>query len=382
MGREAALDRGRPINSPARLLIAGGGTGGHVIPALVIAREFCRREPGREVLFVGTARGIESRMVPHAGFPLQLLQVGALQGQSSGAQLKTLIGLPKAIAQSVSILNHFAPRAVLGVGGYAAGPMMLAAVLHRIPLALYEPNAHPGLANRWVAPFAKLAFVNFAEAVNVFGADKAMQTGIPVREEFFTVPPRKHAARFTVLVFGGSQGARSLNRAVVEALPILAHSPTFAQTPVRLLIQTGQSEYNRVREAVEKFRGPSVDWRHEVFAFRDRMWEVFAEADLLICRAGATTVAELAAAGRAAVLVPFPAAANQHQLRNAEALQKLGAARLLLDADLNGESMCQVISDLLRDGQQLEAMESAIRREARPNASSRIVDELEKLAAR
>lgn len=384
MGREAALNRGRPITIPAKLLIAGGGTGGHVIPALVIAREFCRRGHGeeRQVLFVGTARGIESRMVPEAGFPLELLQVGALQGQSSLTRLKTLTGLPKAIAQSLSILKRFKPSVVLGVGGYAAGPMMLAAVLRGLPLALYEPNAHPGLANRWIAPFAQRAFVNFGEAAKVFGPDKTAQTGIPVREEFFAVRQKKHAPPYTVLVFGGSQGARSLNRAVVEALPLLAQSAAFAQTPVRLLIQTGQTEYNRVREAVEKFPGPYADWRHEVFAFRDRMWEACAEADLLICRAGATTLAELAGAGRAAVLVPFPSAANQHQLRNARALQRLGAARLLLDQELSGEKVCKVINELLHDTRQLESMEAAIRREARPNAGSQIVDELEKLAAR
>ena len=366
-----------------KLLIAGGGTGGHVIPALTVAREFCRRQEGREVLFVGTARGVEARRVPAAGFPLELLRVGALQGQSSLARLKTLAGLPKAIAQSISLLNQFRPNVVLGVGGYASGPMMLAAALRGVPLALYEPNAHPGLANRWVARFARRAFVNFAEAEKSFGEAKTVQTGIPVRAEFFSIVPKPHRPPYTVLVFGGSQGARSLNRAVVEALPLLAHSPALAQTPVRLLIQTGQSEYNRVVEAVKTFPGPAPDCRHEVHAFMDRMWEAFAQADLVICRAGATSVAELAAAGRAAVLVPYPAAANQHQLRNAEALEKLGAARLLLDQDLSGERLCKLLGELLGDAQQSEklgAIETAIRREARPNACGQIVDEIEKLS--
>ncbi len=389
MGRETTLDRRRPINPPLKLLVAGGGTGGHVSPALVLAREFSRRAPGREVLFVGTARGVESRMVPAAGFPLELLEVGALQGQSVVARLKTLAGLPLAILQSLKILKKFRPDVVLGVGGYAAGPMMLATLLatrratmpgtmralnlRRVPLAVYEPNAYPGLVNRWVARFVSRAFVNFAEAGKFFGAEKTLQTGIPVREEFFAIPAKKHAPPFTVLVFGGSQGARSLNRAMVEALPLLDHF----ESPVRLLLQTGQSEYNRVREAVEKYPGAG----HEVSAFMDRMWDAYAQADLVICRAGATTVAELAAAGRAAVLVPFPAAANQHQLRNAEALEKLGAARLLLDRDLSGARIVALFTELLQGQAKLEAMETAIRREARPDAAMRIVDELERLAA-
>ncbi|MSO19959.1 MAG: undecaprenyldiphospho-muramoylpentapeptide beta-N-acetylglucosaminyltransferase [Acidobacteria bacterium] len=388
MGRETTLDRGRPINPPLKLLVAGGGTGGHVIPALVLAREFCRRAPGREVLFVGTARGVESRMIPAAGFPLELLEVGALQGQNAVARLKTLAGLPLAILQSLKILKKFRPDVVLGVGGYAAGPMMLATLLatllpggrRRVPLAVYEPNAYPGLVNRWVARFVARAFVNFAEAGKFFGTEKTLHTGIPVRDEFFAIPAKPHAPPFTVLVFGGSQGARSLNRAMVEALPLLDHSQSSAQTPVRLLLQTGQSEYNRVREAVERHPG-LAGAGHEVSAFMDRMWDAYAQADLVICRAGATTVAELAAAGCAAVLVPFPTAANQHQLRNAEALEQLGAARLLLDRDLSGERICELITELLNDPARLASMENAIRQEAHPDATERIVNELEKLAA-
>jgi UDP-N-acetylglucosamine--N-acetylmuramyl-(pentapeptide) pyrophosphoryl-undecaprenol N-acetylglucosamine transferase len=233
-----------------------------------------------------------------------------------------------------------------------------------------------------VARLARRAFVNFAEAARVFGPAKTIQTGIPVRAEFFSIAPKQHTPPYTVLIFGGSQGARSLNRAVVEALPRLAQAAEFRDRPVRLVMQTGQSEYNRVREAVEKFPGPSPACRHEAFVFMDRMWETFAQADLIVCRAGATTVAELAAAGRAAVLVPYPAAANQHQLRNAEALVKLGAARLLLDQDLSGARLAEVLAELLSDTAKLAAIESAIRHEARPNACGHIVDELEKLVAR
>lgn len=376
MGRETALDRGRPITSPRKLLIAGGGTAGHVIPALVVAREFCRRADGRQALFAGTARGVETRLVPAAGFPLELLQIGALQGQSLAARAKTLLALPRAVWHALRILKKFQPDVVLGVGGYAAGPMMLAAAIRRVPLAIFEPNAYPGLANRWAAPLVVRAYLAFRAAERFFGAGKSLLTGIPVREEFFSIPPKAHQPPFTVLIFGGSQGARSLNRAVVEALPLLAH----AKTPLRLLHQSGQSEYNQVREETAKFAGRGALVTLRVEAYLERMWEAFAQADLIVCRAGANTVAELAAAGRAAVLVPFPAAANQHQLRNAEALAGLGAARLVLDSDLNGERLFEVIQELLKEPPRLEQMESAIRREAHPDATQRIVDDLERLA--
>ena len=369
MEREDSLGRTRGL----KLLVAGGGTGGHVIPALVLATELRHRDPSRQVLFVGTHRGIETRLVPPAGFPLELLQVGMLQGQSLAVRLKTLLALPRACWQAMRILDRFGPQVVLGVGGYASGPLMLAAAFRGTPLAVFEPNAYPGLVNRWMAPCAERAFVNFEEATRYFAAGKAVVIGIPVRGEFFQVPAAGDRQPFTVLVFGGSQGARSLNRAVMQALPRLAQ-----QKPALVLLhQTGESEYNRVREEVAKHSAAV-----EVFAFLDRMWEAFARADLVVCRAGGSTVAELAAAGRAAILVPYPAAANQHQLRNAEALERIGAARLIRDPELNGESLMNAIRELMENPEQLRRMESAMRRMAHPEAASRMVDELERLANR
>jgi UDP-N-acetylglucosamine--N-acetylmuramyl-(pentapeptide) pyrophosphoryl-undecaprenol N-acetylglucosamine transferase len=353
-----------------RLLIAGGGTGGHVIPALVLAQEFCRRQAGREVLFVGSRRGIESRLVPPKGFRLEYLQVGMLQGQSASTRLQTLWNLPLAVWRGMKILEQFRPHVVLGVGGYASGPVMLAAAFHGTPLAVFEPNAYPGLVNRWIAPYVARAFVAFEEATRCFGAGKAVLTGIPVREEFFSIPPADHQPPFTVLLFGGSQGARSINRAVMEALPSLDQ----LQPPPALLHQTGQSEYNRVREEAAK-HSLHVD----VFAFLDRMWEAFSRADLVVCRSGASTAAELAAAGRAAILVPYPAAANEHQLRNAEALERTGAARVILDRELTGERLANTVIELLASPEQLRRMEQAMRRLAHPDATSRIVDGLERM---
>jgi UDP-N-acetylglucosamine--N-acetylmuramyl-(pentapeptide) pyrophosphoryl-undecaprenol N-acetylglucosamine transferase len=354
-----------------RLLIAGGGTGGHVIPALVVAREFLRRDPARDLLFVGTRRGIENRLVPEAGFPLQLLEVGMLQGQSAAVRLKTLVDLPRACWQSMQMLDRFRPDVVLGVGGYASGPVMLAAAFRGIPLAVFEPNAFPGLVNRWIAPYVARAFVAFEAATRYFVAGKAVLCGIPVRQEFFEVPEAAHHAPFTVLVFGGSQGARSLNRALLEALPRLDQS----ELAVRFLHQTGESEYNRIAEEVAKHTAPV-----EVFPFIDRMWEAFSRADLVVCRSGASTVAELAAAGHPAILVPYPAAANEHQLRNAEALARSGAARLILDRDLNGETLWNAVRELLSQPEQLRSMESAMRRMAHPQAAAQMVNEIERLA--
>ncbi|MBI3933278.1 MAG: undecaprenyldiphospho-muramoylpentapeptide beta-N-acetylglucosaminyltransferase [Acidobacteria bacterium] len=356
-----------------RLLVAGGGTGGHVIPALVLAREFRRRDPSREVLFVGTRRGIETRLVPPAGFPLEFLEIGMLQGQSLATRLKTILALPRACWQAMRILDRFRPHVVLGVGGYASGPLMLAAAFRGTPLAVFEPNAYPGLVNRWMAPYVARAFVAFEEATRYFPVGKAIVCGIPVRDEFFEVPPAEHRPPFTVLVFGGSQGARSINRAVLQALPRLDQQ----KAAIALLHQTGENEYNRVQEEAAKYSAAV-----EVFAFLDRIWEAFARANLVVSRSGAGTVAELAAAGRAAILVPYPAAANEHQLRNAQALERMGAARVILDRELNGETLWNAVRDLLERPEQLQRMETAMRRVAHPEAASRMVDELERLASR
>ncbi|MGH9783049.1 MAG: undecaprenyldiphospho-muramoylpentapeptide beta-N-acetylglucosaminyltransferase [Terriglobia bacterium] len=373
MTSRSSLVTGHSSLNPSRLLLAAGGTGGHVIPALVIAREFCCRHPENSVLFVGTPRGIENRLVPEAGFSLELLQVGLLQGQSAATRVKTLLELPRAVWQADRILERFQPHVVLGVGGYAAGPVMLAAAWAGIPLAVLEPNAYPGLTNRWIAPYVSRAFIGFPEAASFFPPNKATEAGIPVRQEFFRVRPKPHQPPFTVLVFGGSQGARSLNRAVAEALPELDQW----SESLLLLHQTGQTEYNAMREAYAKHRV-----RAEVFPFipPSGMPEAFARADLVVCRAGASTVAELAAAGRAAILVPYPAAANRHQLRNAESLAARGAARMILDGELNGKRLAGVIWELLGEPAKLERMEEAMRRAAHPDAAERIVEEVERMS--
>lgn len=348
--------------------MAGGGTGGHVFPALAVAAELRRRHPESDVLFVGAEQGIETKVVPSAGFPLRTLPVVGFQGVAAGAKLRSTALFSRSLVASARLLREFRPQVVFGVGGYASGPAMCAAVLQGRPTVLFEPNAEPGLANRLLGPMVSRAAVTYEETVRRFGS-KAVRTGSPVREEFFRVPRKNHQPPFTVLIFGGSRGARALNQAVREALDHLG------QHPLRFIHQTGEEDYNAVQEAYAKRRLEA-----QVLPFIADMPARFAEADLVICRAGASTVAELAAAGRASLLVPFPHATDQHQLRNAEALARAGAARLLEQEELTPRRLAAEVLDLLGRPEGLAEMEAAARRLAVPDAAARIVHLIESVA--
>jgi len=343
-----------------RVIIAGGGTGGHVIPAIAIAQEL-RSRYNAEIVFVGTARGIETRLVPAAGFPLELINVGALNRVSLATRFQTLVDLPRAVAQSVSLLRKFKPDVMIGVGGYASGPAMLAGAMLRVPLMAFEPNVVPGVANRLVARWVKAAAVHFAATQQYF--PNAVVTGVPVRREFFNVPARSAEEGPTLLVFGGSQGAHAINIAVMQALPALA-----AQLPaLRLIHQTGPNDYAEAQSA-EARAGISA----EVSAFIDDMPAAFARADLIVCRSGASTVAEIAAAGKPAIFVPLPTAADDHQRHNAETLANAGAALLLPQAELTPERLTIDIASLLRDRERLAQMGAAARQFAHPDAAPQI----------
>ena len=352
-----------------RAVIAGGGTGGHVIPALAIAREL-RERFRAEVLFVGTARGLENRLVPAAGFELLLIEVGALNRVSLATKLRTLTALPRAIVASSQILGHYRPDVVVGVGGYASGPAMLAAALRSMPTLVFEPNVVPGFANRVVAPMVTLAAVHFEQTARYFR--RAIVTGVPVRQEFFLVPPYSPCGRPpTLLVFGGSQGASALNRVMVESLAALQrHIPG-----LHIIHQTGERDYNDAQGAYLR-AGISA----EVYPFIDDMPGVFARADLLVCRSGASTVAEITAAGRPAVFVPFPKAADDHQLRNAEALAAAGAAELIAEAELSSERLVRSVQALLNDRARLARMAQAARSLAHPRAAQEIAEMAARLA--
>jgi UDP-N-acetylglucosamine--N-acetylmuramyl-(pentapeptide) pyrophosphoryl-undecaprenol N-acetylglucosamine transferase len=345
-----------------RAILAGGGTGGHVIPALAIAQEL-RAQFAAEVVFVGTGHGLENRLVPAAGFPLRLVQVGALNRVSLATRLKTMAELPRAMFEAGKIMQEFRPEVVIGVGGYASGPAMMAAALGGVATLAFEPNVIPGFANRVIAPMVSMAAVHFAETGRYFR--RAQVTGVPVRREFFQVPPLASGRREhpTLLVFGGSQGASALNRVVVEAL-----SGLMERVPgIHVIHQTGQRDYSQAQAAYLQ-AGISA----EVYPFIEEMPAAFARADLILCRSGASTVAEIAAAGRPAVFVPFPKAADDHQKRNAEVLAQAGAAMLLPEAELTSERLVETVFGLLRDPARLAGMAQAGRKLAHPDAAGQI----------
>jgi UDP-N-acetylglucosamine--N-acetylmuramyl-(pentapeptide) pyrophosphoryl-undecaprenol N-acetylglucosamine transferase len=350
-----------------KAILAGGGTGGHVIPALAIAQALKDRYHAG-ILFVGTARGIENRLVPKAGFPLRLVQVGALKNVSLATRLKTAVALPRAVWDSWRIVAEFRPDVMIGVGGYASGPAMLAASLSSVPTLAFEPNVVPGFANRIVAPMVSAAAVHFQETCRFFR--HCQVTGVPVRHQFFEIG-KKVDPRPTLLVFGGSQGAHAINQAVIESLRVLRE-----RVPgLHIIHQTGERDYNDAQAAYLAAGGSA-----EVYPFIDDMPGVFARADLLVCRSGASTAAEIMAAGKPAIFVPFPRAADDHQKRNAEALERAGAALMIEEANLTRERLVTAVSTLLSDGARLEKMHMAARALAHPDAAGRIAAMAARLA--
>ena len=344
-----------------RAILAGGGTGGHVIPALAIANEL-RARYQCEVAFVGTARGIETRLVPAAGYELKLIEVSGYKGMSIAKRLKALWAVPSSVLASLRILRQFKPDVMIGVGGYASAPAMIAAGIAGVPSLVFEPNVVPGLANRIAGKFAKIAAVHFEQTGRWFRRYEV--TGVPVRDAFFHVPAKTDGPP-TLLLFGGSQGARILNRTMCDALPLVRE-----RVPdIHIIHQTGQREYEQVKAAYET-SGLSA----QVSPFIDDMPAAFARADAVLCRSGASTVAEIAAAGKAAIFVPFAAAADQHQLRNAELLAQKNAAELIPENELTPQRLVEAIASLLKDVPRRHAMEQAARVLAHPNAAARIAE--------
>jgi len=354
-------------DSRVRVLIAGGGTGGHVIPALAIARVL-RAEAGAEVRFVGTARGLETRLVPEAGFALELIKVGQLKNVSVMTRVRTLADLPLGVIRCMRLLRNFQPDVVIGVGGYASGPAMMAAVLLRVPTLAFEPNAVPGLANRIVGKMVSAAAVNFDETRRYFR--NAKTTGTPVRPEFFAIAPKQPGERKRLLVFGASQGARVFN----DLLPKIMERLLTALPDLDVIHQTGARHGEATAQAYARVGGPFD--RALVTPYLDDMAAQFAAADLIMCRSGASTMAELAAAGRASLLVPFPQAADDHQRKNAEVFVAAGAAEMIIEPELNEERLLKTLTSLLRDDAGRHSMGAAARTLAHPGA----LDEIQALA--
>jgi UDP-N-acetylglucosamine--N-acetylmuramyl-(pentapeptide) pyrophosphoryl-undecaprenol N-acetylglucosamine transferase len=355
-----------------RVLIAAGGTGGHIYPGIAVANEIMRRDSKSVVRFVGTARGLENRLVPNAGFELQVIESQGLKNVSMLARIRGLAVLPKSFFSARRVIRDFRPDIVVGAGGYVSGPVLLAASLMKLPTLVMDSNALPGWTNRVLARFVDRAAVSFAEALPHFRG-KGVLTGNPVRSEFFEIPAKSHdAAKLSVLVFGGSQGARAINEAMIAALPKL--SPRKDQ--LRVTHQTGTADLERIQHGYA-----DAGWSDnvDVKAYIDDMVSEFQRADLIVSRAGATTTAELVAAGKAAIMIPFPLAADDHQRKNAEALEAAGAAKMILQKDLTGERLAEEIGSLLGSPERIAAMETAGRKLARRDAASASVDLTEEL---
>ena len=350
-------------------VLTGGGTGGHVFPALAVARVL--RDRGHRLLFIGTQEGMESKLVPDAGFEIEFVRSGGLNRVGVRQQVQTLFSLPSGVAAAGRLLKRFNPQAIFSMGGYVAGPVMLSAVMARTPLVVMEPNAVPGFTNRKVARYVYRALVGFEDTKRWFPASRCEVTGLPVRPEFFALGP-KATGTFTLLVTGGSRGARKLNQAMRAAWPLFRAEPH-----IQVVHQTGVNEYDAIARDF-----PSAGVNGEVVPFIRNMAEAFSRTDLVLGRAGAGGVNEIAAAGMPSILIPLPFAADDHQRRNADALVQANAARTVADGDLTGERLFAEVQLLARSPALLTEMRQNVRRFAHPGAAERAADVLEEAAAR
>jgi UDP-N-acetylglucosamine--N-acetylmuramyl-(pentapeptide) pyrophosphoryl-undecaprenol N-acetylglucosamine transferase len=361
------------------VVVAGGGTGGHLYPGIAVARELLARQPDAQISFAGTERGIETRVVPREGFSLDLIRSGGLKGKSMADRVRGVTLLPMSLVDAWQVISTRRPDLVIGVGGYSSGPVVLLASLRGVPTMVLEQNAVPGLTNRLLARFVNAAAVTFEATASFFGP-KAFVSGNPVRLEFLAAagPSQESAVDdqtsvTRVLVFGGSQGAHAINVAMVEAASRLAT----ADPHLRLTHQTGERDVEMVRSG---YRAAALDAVVEPFLYD--MGRRLSDADVVVCRAGATTLAELTAAGKAAILIPLPTATDDHQRKNAEALAAHGAAEVLLQRDLTGESLASRLLALAADRMRRQQMARAARTLARPDAAKVIVDRAMELVKR
>jgi len=352
------------------VIIAGGGTGGHLFPGIAVAREIQRRIPGSTILFVGAEQGIETRIVPKEGFELRTLPVGGIKGLGFVRQFRNLAGMLSGVFKAREILRQFKPDVVIGVGGYASFPLLSAATLGGYPRVIMEQNAIPGLANRVLGRWVDFAAVTDPRTESYFGK-RAVVTGNPIRPEFKSISAKVHSVPYTILIFGGSQGAQSINRAVMEALDNLVDW----KDRLKFVHQTGERQLDEVKR-VYSAKGFDADVR----TFFNNFHEQYAAADLIVSRSGATTVAEIKAAGRAAILVPVPVAAGDHQTKNAQAMSDENAAIMIRNSDLNGKRLADVIRELMDDPERLAEIETNARRVAILDAETRIVDLVERAA--
>ena len=357
-----------------KIMIAGGGTGGHLFPALAVAEAFKDREPANGILFVGSRRGLEARIVEREGYALRTIRAASLKGKSFLGKLGSLMAMPQSLLQAGNLLRSFKPDIVLGVGGYASGPVVLTAWAMGYPTAIHEQNVFPGLSNRILGRFVDRIYISFADSARHFPGGKTLLTGNPVRKK---IRPRRSGTgfkpqdKFTLFIFGGSQGAHPLNQAMQEALTDLREW----KERMRFIHQTGEKDYGQVQEAYRR-----EGFEAEVHPFLQDMDRAYGEADLVLCRAGATTLFELMATGLPAILVPYPYAANQHQTLNAQSMVKAGAAVLVADGDLNGAHLTRVLKEWMQDLPRLRKMGERAASLATPGAAKEIVTSCYELA--
>jgi len=353
-----------------KVLFAAGGTGGHIFPAIAVAKEIMNRHSDGEILFVGTAKGLETRIVPENGFQLSLIDSAGLKNVGLKGKIKGLAILPKSFLEARQIIRQFRPHVVVGAGGYVSGPVLLMAAIMGVPTLVMDSNALPGFTNRQLARFVDKAALTFDVSLPYFGK-KGVVTGNPVRQEFFEVPAIERGDIFHILIFGGSQGARAINNAMTDALEHLSRF----EGKLAVTHQTGESDFERIRDAYVASAIANADVRPFIY---DMSGE-FGKADLIISRAGATTCAELAAAGKASIMIPLPTAADDHQRKNAEALESKGAAKMILQSELNGESLAAEIAKLIDYPDEISKMELAAKAMGREDAAEKTADLIEEL---
>ncbi len=359
-----------------RVLIAGGGTGGHLFPGVAIAEEVLVRRPGSAVLFVGTRRGIEARVLPDLGYDHAFVDVRGLMGKSLIRSFFNAMVLPTALYDALSIVRRFRPDIAVGVGGYASGPPLLAAWLLGVPFVLLEQNSIPGATNRWLGRFAKAVFTQFEITSQYFPTGKVVALGNPIRRQLldnFLDSKIESSGGFRLLVLGGSQGAHGINRAMISAADALAE----ADLGLSILHQSGPRDRDDVQQAYEK-----AGIEAEVREFIHDVSSAYREADLVLCRAGATTIAEVTVAKKASVLIPFPHATHNHQELNAKYLADAGAAMIVRESELSGPRLVRLVVELARDPERRQAMEQAAARIGRPEAAREIVDACESITRR
>ncbi len=352
------------------IVIAAGGTGGHLYPAVALARAFLRRDPRADILFVGTARGIESKVLAHEGFELRLIKAKPVMGRGFVQAAMALLSLPIGIWQSIGILRRRRADLVIGVGGYTSPAVLAAAFLLGIPRVILEPNASPGMANKAVGPLAQRVFLAFESAAGAFAPSKVRVVGTPIRHGFYEAGEGREARglprAFRLLIFGGSQGAKAINSAMIEALPDLVDM----RERLAVTHQTGDADHARVSAAYQ-----TAGFRAEVVSFLYDMPRALRAADLVVSRAGAITIAEVTACGKPAILIPLPQAIYNHQARNAQVMESAGAAVVLPQAELTGPKLAQAIKGLLQDPERLSRMSARSLAMGRTDAAAAIVQE-------